>query len=134
MIGRLQGLLAAKNPPQVLIDCHGVGYDVDVPMSTFYNLPGLGEQVTLLTHFVVREDAQILYGFATPGERDAFLHVRGDHQFGKRRTHRVVRIAEGSLVLNEIFRFDHFPDVVKISADATEQSVGSNGVGGVFGQ
>ena len=46
MIGRLQGLLAAKNPPQVLIDCHGVGYDVDVPMSTFYNLPGLGEQVT----------------------------------------------------------------------------------------
>ena len=67
MIGRLQGLLATKNPPQVLIDCNGVGYDVDVPMSTFYNLPGLGEKVTLLTHFVVREDAQILYGFATPG-------------------------------------------------------------------
>jgi len=75
MIGRLQGLLAAKNPPQVLIDCHGVGYDVDVPMSTFYNLPGLGEQVTLLTHFVVREDAQILYGFATLGERDAFRQL-----------------------------------------------------------
>ncbi len=75
MIGRLQGLLAAKNPPQVLIDCHGVGYDVDVPMSTFYNLPGLGEPVTLLTHFVVREDAQILYGFATPGERDAFRQL-----------------------------------------------------------
>ena len=75
MIGRLQGLLAAKNPPQVLIDCHGVGYDVDVPMSTFYNLPGLGEQVTLLIHFVVREDAQILYGFATPGEREAFRQL-----------------------------------------------------------
>lgn len=75
MIGRLQGLLAAKNPPQVLIDCHGVGYDVDVPMSTFYNLPGLGEQVTLLTHFVVREDAQILYGFATQGERNAFRQL-----------------------------------------------------------
>ena len=75
MIGRLQGLLAAKNPPQVLVDCHGVGYDVDVPMSTFYNLPALGEQVTLLTHFVVREDAQILYGFATPAERDAFRQL-----------------------------------------------------------
>ena len=72
MIGRLQGTLAAKNPPQVLIDCHGVGYEVDVPMSTFYQLPGLGEPVTLLTHFVVREDAQLLYGFATAPERDAF--------------------------------------------------------------
>ncbi|MDB5848674.1 MAG: Holliday junction branch migration protein RuvA [Rhodoferax sp.] len=75
MIGRLQGLLAEKNPPQLLIDCHGVGYQVDVPMSTFYNLPNLGEKVTLLTHFVVREDAQILYGFATPGEREAFRQL-----------------------------------------------------------
>jgi len=75
MIGRLQGLLAEKNPPQLLIDCHGVGYLVDVPMSTFYNLPGLGEKVTLLTHFVVREDAQILYGFATPTEREAFRQL-----------------------------------------------------------
>jgi len=65
MIGRLQGLLAEKNPPQVLVDCHGVGYEVDVPMSTFYNLPETGQAVTLLTHFVVREDAQILYGFGT---------------------------------------------------------------------
>ena len=72
MIGRLQGLLAEKNPPQVLIDCNGVGYEVDVPMSTFYNLPGIGERVSLLTHFVVREDAQILYGFGTGGEREAF--------------------------------------------------------------
>ena len=75
MIGRLQGTLAAKNPPQVLIDCHGVGYEVDVPMSTFYQLPGLGEPVTLLTHFVVREDAQLLYGFATAPERDAFRQL-----------------------------------------------------------
>ena len=75
MIGRLQGTLAAKNPPQVLIDCHGVGYEVDVPMSTFYHLPGLGEPVTLLTHFVVREDAQLLYGFATAPERDAFRQL-----------------------------------------------------------
>lgn len=75
MIGRLQGTLAAKNPPQVLIDCHGVGYEVDVPMGTFYQLPGLGEPVTLLTHFVVREDAQLLYGFATAPERDAFRQL-----------------------------------------------------------
>jgi holliday junction DNA helicase RuvA len=72
VIGRLQGLLADKNPPQVLVDCNGVGYEVDVPMSTFYNLPGVGEKVSLLTHFVVREDAQILYGFGSPGEREAF--------------------------------------------------------------
>ena len=75
MIGRLQGTLAEKNPPQVLVDCNGVGYEVDVPMSTFYNLPALGDKVTLLTHFVVREDAQILYGFATPGEREAFRQL-----------------------------------------------------------
>jgi Holliday junction DNA helicase RuvA len=72
LIGRLQGLLAEKNPPQVLVDCNGVGYEVDVPMSTFYNLPGLGDKVTLLTHFVVREDAQILFGFGSSSEREAF--------------------------------------------------------------
>ncbi|MBX9936359.1 MAG: Holliday junction branch migration protein RuvA [Burkholderiaceae bacterium] len=75
MIGRLQGTLAQKNPPQVLIDCHGVGYEVDVPMSTFYQLPHLGQAVTLLTHLVVREDAQLLYGFATAAERDAFRQL-----------------------------------------------------------
>lgn len=75
MIGRLQGLLVEKNPPQVLVDCQGVGYEVDVPMSTFYNLPGLGEKVQLLTHFVVREDAQILFGFGTAPEREAFRQL-----------------------------------------------------------
>ena len=72
MIGRLSGLLAEKNPPQLLIDVGGVGYEVDVPMSTFYNLPALGERVTLLTHFVVREDAQVLFGFLTAAERATF--------------------------------------------------------------
>src|SRR3954451_7175092 len=72
MIGRLTGTLAEKNPPQVLVDCHGVGYEVDVPMSTFYNLRALGERVTLLTHFVVREDAQVLFGFLTHDERATF--------------------------------------------------------------
>jgi holliday junction DNA helicase RuvA len=75
MLGRLTGLLAAKNPPQLLIDVGGVGYELDVPMSTFYNLPALGERVTLLTHFVVREDAQILFGFLTPEERATFRQL-----------------------------------------------------------
>ena len=75
MIGRLHGLLLEKNPPQVLVDCQGVGYEVDVPMSTFYNLPGLGEKVALLTHFVVREDAQILFGFGSAPEREAFRQL-----------------------------------------------------------
>ena len=72
MIGRLTGLLAAKSPPQVLVDVGGVGYELDVPMSSFYNLPGLGERVTLLTHFVVREDAQQLFGFLSADERSTF--------------------------------------------------------------
>ena len=75
MIGKLTGTLLEKNPPQILIDCHGVGYEVDVPMSTFYNLPAVGEKVALLTHFVVREDAQILYGFGTAQEREAFRQL-----------------------------------------------------------
>ena len=75
MIGKLTGTLQEKNPPQILIDCHGVGYEVDVPMSTFYHLPNVGEAVALLTHFVVREDAQILYGFATATEREAFRQL-----------------------------------------------------------
>jgi Holliday junction DNA helicase RuvA len=75
MIGKLTGTLLEKNPPQILLDCHGVGYEVDVPMSTFYHLPASGEKVSLLTHFVVREDAQILYGFGTAAERDAFRQL-----------------------------------------------------------
>jgi holliday junction DNA helicase RuvA len=75
MIGKLTGTLTEKNPPQVLVDCNGVGYEVDVPMSTFYNLPAAGEKVSLLTHFVVREDAQILYGFGSAGERAAFRQL-----------------------------------------------------------
>lgn len=75
MIGRIQGTLLEKNPPQILVDVHGVGYEIDVPMSTFYNLPNVGQQVTLLTHFVVREDAQLLYGFGTAKERAAFRQL-----------------------------------------------------------
>ncbi len=75
MIGRISGLLAEKAPPLVLVDVQGVGYELDVPMSTFCNLPALGERVTLLTHFVVREDAQQLFGFLTPAERGAFREL-----------------------------------------------------------
>lgn len=72
MIGRITGTLLEKNPPQVLVDVQGVGYEIDVPMSTFYGLPKLGEQVVLMTHMVVREDAQLLYGFGSDAERATF--------------------------------------------------------------
>ena len=72
MIGRLSGTLLEKNPPQILLDVAGVAYEVDVPMSTFYNLPDTGGKLTLFTHLVVREDAHLLYGFGTENERRAF--------------------------------------------------------------
>ena len=72
MIGRITGTLLEKNPPQVLVDVQGVGYEIDVPMSTFYGLPKLGDQVVLVTHMVVREDAQLLYGFGSDAERATF--------------------------------------------------------------
>lgn len=75
MIGRLSGKLLAKHPPQVLLDVQGVGYEIDVPMSTFYQLPPTGTEVTLLTHLIVREDAHQLYGFATEAERAAFRQL-----------------------------------------------------------
>lgn len=75
MIGRLSGILLEKNPPQVLLDVGGVGYEVDVPMSTFYNLPKSGEKVSLFTQLIVREDAHLLYGFATESERATFKQL-----------------------------------------------------------
>lgn len=75
MIGRLSGTLLEKTPPLVLIDCNGVGYECEVPMSTFYNLPAVGDKVVLLTHFVVREDAQLLYGFGSSQERATFRQL-----------------------------------------------------------
>ncbi|MDP3743589.1 MAG: Holliday junction branch migration protein RuvA [Methylotenera sp.] len=75
MIGRLNGTLLEKTPPLVLIDCNGVGYECEVPMSTFYNLPAVGEKVVMLTHFVVREDAQLLYGFGSHQERATFRQL-----------------------------------------------------------
>ena len=75
MIGKLTGTLIEKNPPQIVVDVHGLGYEVDVPMSTFYNLPATGEKVTLHTHLAVREDAHLLFGFLTADERAAFRQL-----------------------------------------------------------
>jgi Holliday junction DNA helicase RuvA len=75
MIGRIHGRLLEKHPPQIVVDVRGVGYELDVPMSTFYQLPATGAEVTLYTHLVVREDAHQLYGFATESERHAFRQL-----------------------------------------------------------
>ncbi|AJP56316.1 Holliday junction DNA helicase RuvA [Pandoraea vervacti] len=75
MIGRISGTLLEKNPPHILVDCQGVGYEISVPMSTFFNLPNVGERVTLLTQFIVREDAQLLFGFGSPDERNTFREL-----------------------------------------------------------
>jgi holliday junction DNA helicase RuvA len=75
MIGRLSGTLLEKNPPQLLVDVQGVGYEVDVPMSTFYNLPGVGEKVVLFTHQAIREDAHLLFGFGNAEERAVFRQL-----------------------------------------------------------
>ena len=75
MIGRLTGILVEKNPPQITLDVAGVGYELDVPMSTFYSLPATGEKVALHTHLAVREDAHQLFGFATEAERSAFRQL-----------------------------------------------------------
>jgi len=75
MIGRIVGVLATKQPPQVLVDVNGVGYELDVPMSTFYTLPAIGEKVSLLTHLAIRDDAHLLYGFGSETERMAFREL-----------------------------------------------------------
>jgi holliday junction DNA helicase RuvA len=84
MIGRLSGTLLEKNPPQLLLDVQGVAYEVDVPMSTFYNLPQNGERITLFTHLVVREDAHLLYGFGSDSERRAFRQLLKVNGIGPR--------------------------------------------------
>ena len=80
MIGQIRGIILEKQPPQLLVDVHGIGYEIDAPMSTFYQLPEIGQEVKLFTHFVVREDAHLLFGFYTREERHlfrTFLKVNG---------------------------------------------------------
>ena len=122
MIGRLSGKLAAKNPPQVLVDVTGVAYELDVPMSTFYNLPGTGEAVVLYTHLVVREDAHVLYGFATQEERAAFRQLIRISGVGARTALSVLSglsVAELSqaVTLQDAARLTRIPGIGKKTAE-----------------
>jgi len=122
MIGRIHGVLLEKNPPQILVECAGVGYEVEVPMSTFYNLPGTGERVTLLTHLVVREDAHLLYGFGSDGERRAFRQLLKISGVGARTALAVLsglsvgELAE-AVTLQETGRLTRIPGIGKKTAE-----------------
>jgi Holliday junction DNA helicase RuvA len=122
MIGRIQGVLLEKNPPQLLVDCQGVGYEVEVPMSTFYNLPGTGERIALLTHLVVREDAHLLYGFGTESERRAFRQLLKISGVGARTALAVLsglsvaELAE-AVTMQETGRLTKIPGVGKKTAE-----------------
>jgi Holliday junction DNA helicase RuvA len=122
MIGRLSGTLLEKNPPQLLIDCNGVGYEVGVPMSTFYNLPGLGDKVVLLTHFVVREDAQLLYGFGTAEELNLFRQLIKISGVGARTALSIlsgmsVSDLAQAVTLQEVGRLTRIPGIGKKTAE-----------------
>ncbi len=122
MIGRLHGTLLEKNPPQVLVDVQGVAYEVDVPMSTFYNLPATGAAVTLFTHLVVREDAHLLYGFGTDGERRAFRQLLKISGIGARIALSVLSglsVAElaQAVTLQESGRLTRIPGIGKKTAE-----------------
>jgi len=122
MIGRLSGTLLEKNPPQILLDVQGVGYEVDVPMSTFYNLPVLNERVVLHTVMVVREDAQLLYGFASHEERAAFRQLLKISGVGPKMALSVLSGLSlpdlaGAVVNKDIGRMTKIPGVGKKTAE-----------------
>jgi Holliday junction DNA helicase RuvA len=122
MIGRLAGTLLEKNPPQILLDVQGVAYEVDVPMSTFYNLPATGERVTLFTHLVVREDAHLLYGFGSESERRAFRQLLKISGIGARTALSVLSglsVAElaQAVTLQESGRLTKIPGIGKKTAE-----------------
>lgn len=122
MIGRLSGTLLEKNPPQLLIDCNGVGYEVDVPMSTFYNLPATGEKVVLLTHLAVREDAHLLYGFGSMEERNVFKQLIRISGIGARTALSIlsgmsVRDLGQAVTLQESGRLTKIPGIGKKTAE-----------------
>lgn len=122
MIGRLQGTLLEKNPPSILLDVQGVGYELDVPMSTLYGLPSVGERVTLLTHLAIREDAHQLYGFASAAERHAFRELIKISGIGARTALAVLSglsVAELSqaISLQEAGRLTKIPGIGKKTAE-----------------
>ena len=122
MIGRLSGLLLDKNPAQLIVECNGVGYEVGVPMSTFYNLPATGERVMLLTHMVVREDAQLLYGFGTSQERELFRELIKISGIGARTALAIlsgmsVNDLAQAVTLQEVGRLTRIPGIGKKTAE-----------------
>ncbi len=122
MIGRIQGALISKNPPSIMVDCQGVGYELEVPMSTFYHLPAIGERVTLLTQLIVREDAHLLYGFGSDHERGAFRQLVRISGVGPRTAlailsgMSVAEIAE-AVTMQEAGRFTRVPGIGKKTAE-----------------
>jgi len=122
MIGRLTGVLLEKNPPQILVEAGGVGYEVEVPMSTFYNLPATGERVTLHTHLLVREDAHLLYGFGSAAERRVFRQLLKISGVGARTALAVLSglsVAEliEAVTLREAARLVKIPGIGKKTAE-----------------
>ena len=98
MIGRIQGKILEKIPPHILVDCNGVGYEIEVPMTTFYDLPEVGSEVVLLIHFLVREDAQLLFGFATDKERIIFRKLLKVNGIGAKASLSIL----GGMTVNEL--------------------------------
>jgi len=122
MIGRIQGTLVSIHPPRLLVDCQGIGYEVDVPMSTLYQLPQAGQKITLLTHFQVREDAQQLFGFATETEREAFRQLIKISGVGSRTALAVlsgmsVNELAQAIALQEAGRLTQVPGIGKKTAE-----------------
>lgn len=122
MIGRIQGTLVSKQPPAILVDCAGVGYELEAPMSTIYNLPNVGERVTLLTHMVVREDAHLLFGFGSETERGAFRQLVRISGVGPRTALAVLsgmtvdELAE-AVTMQEAVRLTRVPGIGKKTAE-----------------
>jgi Holliday junction DNA helicase RuvA len=122
MIGRIQGTLVSVHPPRLLVDCQGVGYEIDVPMSTLYQLPEINQKITLLTHFQVREDAQQLFGFATETEREAFRQLIKISGVGSRTALAVlsgmsVNELAQAIALQEASRLTQVPGIGKKTAE-----------------
>jgi holliday junction DNA helicase RuvA len=122
MIGRIAGTLLEKSPPHLLVDCNGVGYEIDVPMSTFYNLPSTGEKVVLLTQLIVREDAHLLYGFGTAEERTTFRELLKISGIGARMALAVlsgmsVQDLAQAITLQDAARLTRVPGIGKKTAE-----------------
>ena len=122
MIGRIQGILVSVHPPRLLVDCQGVGYEIDVPMSTLYQLPEINQKITLLTHFQIREDAQQLFGFATEIEREAFRQLIKISGVGSRTALAVlsgmsVNELAQAIALQEAGRLTQVPGIGKKTAE-----------------